>query len=232
VTSKGSTLLTELLNLTFRRRRNPSRTSHTTESLPEVPRVHLEGVGSEPLQDHPELRHLVAGWAVSWDLPGLEKRLDISFNTRFRTSLGRCIASEGRIRLASFLVTGPTELLHEALCHEAAHAAVHELHAGRRRPHGPEWRSLMRAAAFEPRARIPADLLPDLPSHRVPRGFRWEYRCPVCDASRLARRRVDGWRCTACRAAGLEGTLSAMRVDAPPRRESARATPSSTSHVV
>lgn len=202
------------------RLRNPFSSFPSPATPAKNSRVHLNGVGPEPLQELPELRRLVAGWAETWGLPGIEQRLDITFDTRFRTSLGRCVPSERRIRLASFLLTGPTALLHEALCHEAAHAAAYELHGNGRRPHGHEWRALMRAADFEPRARIPADLLPDLPPHRVQRGARWEYRCPVCDASRLARRRVSGWHCTACRAAGMDGALVVTRANLSRRADS------------
>ena len=160
-------------------------------------------------------RRLLAQWAQTWALTGLEGRLQITFSRRFRTSLGRCAPASGEIRLAEFLLAGPPAVLREVLCHEAAHAAVHELHGAVRRPHGVEWRALMRAAGFEPRARLPANLLPDLVPQRRRTARLQEHRCPVCHAARLARRRVPQWRCTACRAAGLEGELVVARVSGP-----------------
>lgn len=158
-------------------------------------------------QDQSGLRRLLAQWAETWNLAGLDQRLEITFSPRFRTSLGRCSPGTGEVRLATFLLTGPPAVLCEALCHEAAHAAVHELHGRGPKPHGPEWRALMQAAGFEPRARLPASLLPDVSPNWGRPGKRWEHRCPVCHAFRVARRRVPQWRCAACRAAGLEGGL-------------------------
>ena len=158
---------------------------------------------------------MLAPWAAAWDLPGLELRVEIAFSARFRSSLGRCAPATGEIRLAAFLQEGPSALLREALCHEAAHAAAYELHGRGPRPHGPEWQALMRAAGFEPRARIPAELLPDVPGRRAGPARVWKHRCPVCQAMRLAGRRVPQWRCAACRASGLEGDLIVTRVSGP-----------------
>lgn len=158
-------------------------------------------------QDVSGLRHLVESWARTWGLPGFERKLRISFSPRFRRSLGRCNPATREIRLAAFLLTAPPAVLSEALCHEAAHAAVHALNGTEVRPHGAEWRALMQAAGFEPRVKLPAHLLPDVPPRQRRPGKLWNHRCPVCHASRVARCRVPRWRCAACRAAGLEGAL-------------------------
>lgn len=150
----------------------------------------------------------MAPWAEAWSVAGLEHRLNITFSSRFRTSLGRCAPRAGEIRLAAFLLTGPPAVLREALCHEVAHAAVYELHGIGVKPHGAEWRTLMMTAGFEPRARLPESLVPDVLPHRGQPKRLWEHRCPVCHASRMARRRVPRWRCAACRAAGLAGRLT------------------------
>ncbi len=167
------------------------------------------------------LNSQLAGWSVLWGLPGFEKRLELTFSRRFRISLGRCASAVGEIRLAAFLREGPAELLTEALCHEAAHAAVHALHGRGPKPHGREWKELMRVAGFEPRARIPAILLegvaPALQTERA-RGV-WVHRCPVCHASRTARTRVSRWRCSNCRKNGLDGRLIVTRVDGPASAE-------------
>lgn len=157
------------------------------------------------------VEHEIARWVDLWGLPGLGQRLRVVFSSRFRTSLGRCFPSTGEVRLASFLLEGPDDLLREALCHEVAHAAVYEKFRRRVKPHGEEWRALMRAAGYQPRVRIPADEL-------VRRGCRsrnvslWEHRCPVCQTRRLARTRVSRWRCAACRHVGLEGQLEVVQL--------------------
>lgn len=158
-----------------------------------------------------EWKSLLAGWAHTWGLPDLERRITIRVSSRLRTSLGRCVPARGEVRIASFLVDAPRSLLGEVLCHETAHAAVHLRHGGNRRPHGPEWRALMRAAGFEPRVQLPRDALATLPKHAQRARRLWEHRCPVCHAAQFAGRPVRQWRCAPCRAAGLDGELVISR---------------------
>lgn len=170
---------------------------------------------ADPVEQHSqELRRCVAGWASLWNLPGLEDRVTVTFSTRFRTSLGRCAPTSGEIRLAAFLQNGADELLTEALCHEVAHAAAHELHGHRLKPHGPEWRALMETAGFEARARIPAALLQGVTPPDARQRALWEHRCPVCHATRLARTAVRRWRCASCTEAGLSGQLIVTKLEA------------------
>jgi SprT protein len=154
-------------------------------------------------------------WGARWSLVGLEERIRISFSSRLRTSLGRCVPVRGEIRVASFLLTGPPGILHEVLCHEAAHVAAAELHGPRVRPHGREWKALVAAAGFEPRVRIPAGEVEHLLRQVRQVGTLWEHRCPVCRTRRLAGRPVRRWRCAACTHAGLEGRLVISRAAGP-----------------
>ena len=157
---------------------------------------------------------LLADWAQLWGVPGLEERLSVQISTRLRTSLGRYSPAQGALRVASYLLDGPQSLLREVLCHEAAHAAVYELHGRTVRPHGREWQALMRKAGFVPRTRIPTAELDRLPLPARRARVLWEHRCPVCQALRVAGRPVRAWRCAACRAAGLSGELVIERVTA------------------
>lgn len=173
------------------------------------------------------LRGLIAPWAETWAVGGLEQRLRITFSGRFRSSLGRCHPRSGEIRLAAFLRTGPVEVLREVLCHEAAHAAAYELHGLRARPHGKQWRALMKAAGFEPRACLPASVAEKvLPNGGRPRKL-VEHRCPVCHATRLARRRMPAWRCASCRALGLAGLLGMRELEAEAARSALSASSAS-----
>lgn len=109
--------------------------------------------------------HLLAAvpeWAEAWGVPGLESRLSICFSTRMSRSLGRCHPERKLIRLASWLREAPHSLLAEVLCHEVAHVAVHELHGRDCRPHGTEWKGLMRKAGYQARTRIPEEQLPPM----------------------------------------------------------------------
>lgn len=162
-------------------------------------------MGADHVGDRTDLLSALANWCLLWDVPDLDSRLQIVWSSRFRRSLGRFSAGSSQVRLAAFLLEGHEILVKEVLCHEAAHAAVFELHGRTRAPHGPEWRRLMEVAGYEPRARFPEHLLPS--STRRLRGL-WEHRCPVCHAYRIARTPAGRWRCRACNEAGLPGALT------------------------
>ena len=154
------------------------------------------------------------GWEQVWGLPGLLDSVTVEFSTRMRVSLGLCRPVEGRIRLAAGLRNGNVHLLEEVLCHELAHVAVHRLFGRRAKPHGREWKSLLVAAGYEPRVRVMGDD-PRLPATFHKPRPRWEHRCPVCQARRVAGRPVRQWRCAACRNAGLPGTLVMTKLPPP-----------------
>lgn len=145
-------------------------------------------------------------WAKLWGARGL---LDVSveFSARLRSSLGRCYPEAGRILLNPALRASPREVLLETLCHELAHVAVFRNFGARARPHGEEWRALMRAAGFAPRAC--ADVGPgDGPLYARVHSLRpWLHRCPRCGAAWRARRRMGRWRCRRCFRAGDGGRL-------------------------
>lgn len=103
----------------------------------------------------------LARWGRLWGVPRLEERLTLEFSPRLKTSLGRCMPGQGKIRLAASLLEVPRNLLTEVVCHEAAHAAVFELHGRSPSPHGPEWKALMKSAGYEPRVRIHFEDLPE-----------------------------------------------------------------------
>jgi predicted SprT family Zn-dependent metalloprotease len=122
-------------------------------------------------------------------------------------SLGSYRAARAEITLAAWLLEGPPRLLEEVLCHEAAHAAVHRVHGLSASPHGSEWREFMALAGLPARARIPASELPESRRRSIRTASTWEHRCPVCQATRLARTRVARWRCRRCREEGRSGEL-------------------------
>jgi predicted SprT family Zn-dependent metalloprotease len=148
----------------------------------------------------------IARWAKLW---GVRGRLDVSvaFGARLRSSLGRCHPESGRILLNPALREAPHEVLLETLCHEVAHVVVHRRFGRRARPHGAEWRALLRAAGFAPRAC--ADVRPSDGAlyARVHSLRPWLHRCPRCGAERRARRAMLRWRCGRCRRGGHAGRL-------------------------
>lgn len=181
-----------------------------TRSVLEVDVVQAED--SERIQ---ELRKSVVRWAQLWELPQLGKKVGLRASSKFQRSLGSYRAGRAEITLAAWLIDGPSDLLEEVLCHEAAHAAVHLLHGERVRPHGPEWRSLMTHAGMPPRVRIPVSELPISRRTALAKPRVWEHRCPVCQATRVARTRVTRWRCRRCRDEGRVGELVIERVPSP-----------------
>ena len=157
------------------------------------------------------LQSWVDRWAQVWSVPELGQAVRVEFSSRMRRSLGRCYAPDGLIRLNRRLLDGPEEFLREVLCHEAAHVAVYLLHGNSRRPHGRDWAELMTLAGYEPRVRVPMELLPaSVLAGAAPKRL-YEHSCPVCGARRVARRAVRRWRCRACREAGLDGRLEIVR---------------------
>jgi predicted SprT family Zn-dependent metalloprotease len=157
-----------------------------------------------------DLTAVITRWATLWGVPGISRRIEVIFSDRLRRSLGRCVPAKGIVRLNARLQLVPA-LLVEVLCHEVAHVAAYELHGQRCRPHGREWKALMRTAGFEPSVRArPTDIAPAPrpPSHRA---LTFEHRCPVCQAVRLARRPVPQWRCAVCVRDGLDGRLLILK---------------------
>jgi len=157
------------------------------------------------------LRQLTLDWLALWEVPELGGRVQLEFNRRMTRSIGRCRPDRAEIRLAHWVLDAPRPILREVLCHELAHAACWRSHGPMVRPHGSEWKSLMRRAGFEPRVRLPNELLPESVRDHAHSRLPWEHRCPRCDARRSARRAMPHWRCARCVAAGADGRLQIMR---------------------
>lgn len=161
------------------------------------------------------LRDSIRGWARSWGMPRLAEDLSLRSSSRLRRSLGTYRSDRSEITLAAWLLDGPSELLDEVLCHEAAHAAVHLAHGQDVRPHGREWQGLMVKVGMRPRIQIPVSELPASRQSSSVGADVWEHRCPVCQATRLARTRVSRWRCRRCRDEGRSGELVIEKVPRP-----------------
>jgi len=125
----------------------------------------------------------IRDWSSLWHTPDLPSQVHITFSPRLRASLGRCSPRTGSIRLNPGLLEADPAILREVVCHEAAHVAAWLLHGRRARPHGREWKDLMRAAGYEPRARWP--------HHALPEALRRDAR-PAPRARRARRPRVSG----------------------------------------
>lgn len=163
----------------------------------------------------PASRGAIAEWASLWGVPGLERRVSVRFSARLSASLGRATPARRSVRLAAALRTGPPAFLAEVLCHELAHVAAWEIHGEGIRPHGREWKELMRQAGYRPSTRLtppPGLALPRPRPRRRRRRYLYDHRCERCGWSRLARAVVRRWRCPPCAAAGGEGKLAIWRL--------------------
>jgi predicted SprT family Zn-dependent metalloprotease len=155
-------------------------------------------------------RRYLHSLATLWNQPFVET-LPIEVNQRLSRAAGRWLPPRRVIQLSPRTLGKDVRFRREVLCHEAAHAVVSKLHGPKAKPHGPDWRELVRAAGFEPSASA-IRCATARQTTRQQSAFR--YTCPVCHFSNRAKRRMPRWRCPDCRAAGLEGALRIERVRA------------------
>lgn len=107
----------------------------------------------------------------------------VRFDLRGRAA-GQAILSRRRgdcaIRInAALLASHPREMLAETVPHEVAHVVVHRLFGRRARPHGREWKTLMRSFGLEP---APCHTLPAEPVRRL---RRFPYHCACAEPAWL-----------------------------------------------
>ena len=145
-------------------------------------------------------------WCSIWGVPALADTVSVRANARLRSSIARLVVSDRCVELGPLFFAASVNH-REVLCHELAHAAVRLKYGRRIRPHGPEWRDLVRAVGFEPRARHPGLRLLPSAEEQPQWTRRYEHRCPVCQLAWYARRPVPAWLCPTCTDAGLPGTL-------------------------
>lgn len=154
-----------------------------------------------------------------WGVGSLGRLATVKVSSRQKTGLGRCYPKRGLITLNRILFEEANrELLLEVVCHEAAHLAVHHLHKRRLKPHGCEWKALMAAAGYKPRATIPADMVSNLPLRSGGKRV-YLHRCEDCGNSFKAFRTDRRWRCRSCFGLGRAGKLRLVGVD--PRKTDA-----------
>ena len=140
----------------------------------------------------------LARWAKHWGTPDLIRRVRIAYSPRLRRSLGRVRPKSGIIKLHAGLATAPQATLLEVLCHEAAHVAVYMIHGSRAKPHGPEWRELVRVAGYEPVTRLHCPGLPVEERFVQPLPPRKRCRCPACGTDYFVRRLRSQDHCSVC----------------------------------
>jgi predicted SprT family Zn-dependent metalloprotease len=149
---------------------------------------------SRPLPAKRVLRDLAGRCLELWGETVLFSRVQVVYNPRLRTTLGRAVLDALRVELNPRLLREHPDQLLSTLAHELAHLVVHVRHR-RSAPHGREFRELMRAMDFSPRAthRLPVEHL------RRRRGkYLYLHRCGDCGYSFVATRAKRGYYCLAC----------------------------------
>ena len=150
-------------------------------------------------------RARVAELTELWDVSSAARSIVVRFSTRLTCSVGRADLVRGRVSLATCLRSEPA-LLDHALCHELAHLVAFRRVGQSERVEGPTWQALMRLAGYEPILRL---AMPPVSTSKAKaiRVRRYRHRCPTCQFTRTAARRMPAWRCADCVAAGLDGRL-------------------------
>ena len=143
----------------------------------------------------------------AWEIPDLARRVTIVYNPRLRTTLGQAILDDNRVELNVHLLRAyPDELL-PTVVHELAHLAVRMLY-GNARPHGREFKALMRAV------NMPADTTHHLDTAGLKlqqRRYVYLHRCSDCGMMFIARKPRRNCYCKAC---GPEMSWNILRAPA------------------
>ena len=161
----------------------------------------------DPLPAGAILKAIAERCGRAWEMPDLARRVTIVYNPRLRTTLGRAILDDNRVELNVHLLRAyPDELL-PAVVHELAHLAA-PMRYGKVRPHGREFKALMRAV------NVPDDATHRLDTARLKlrrRRYIYLHRCGDCGMMFLARKPRRDCYCKAC---GPEMSWTVLRAPA------------------
>lgn len=150
---------------------------------------------SAPLPTRKLLSRLAARCLSAWRAEELIPRVRIVYNPRLTTTLGRANLDDPRVELnPRLLAEHPAELI-PTLAHELAHLVVHQRHGKSTKPHGAEFRLLLRRLGLPDEAR---HHLPVRHLRRKRTRYMYLHRCSVCGQSFLARSVRRNYYCLAC----------------------------------
>lgn len=167
---------------------------------------------SHQLQIPESTHHFLASLGILWGIKTLEDHLTLKISGRMINSLGNCRLEAATISLNRTLLDPRNEeVFREVLCHEAAHAAVFLLYGKGCRPHGPEWKALMKTAHYTPRVKIPDREIHGRLSTGKRGRYRYTHRCLNCGKIFRSRRTDRRWRCKTCLNLGLDGFLELVK---------------------
>ena len=149
-----------------------------------------------------------------WGADIMSSTLTLRISSRMISSLGSYRPDKDTISLNRTLMDQRnSSILKEILCHEAAHAAVLSIHGNGCKPHGREWKELMKTAQYVPRARIPGNQIHSRPGAGKSVRYRYTHMCLDCGRIFRSWRTDRRWRCKSCMNLGLDGFLKMVKRD-------------------
>ena len=161
----------------------------------------------------PDITAEIHTWSRAWGDESLASRVRIRYSVRMFRTIGRCAPTRCLVTLAEGVKAMPRATQLEVMCHELAHIAAYEGHGRNIRPHGREWKDLMRRAGYPPRVRFEDEAMIAVLESHARRPRRYLHRCPRCRASRVTSRRMTRWRCGPCYELGFDGRIDIYRLD-------------------
>jgi len=158
-----------------------------------------------------QLDDIVTCCGALWKCSGELADVQISYNPRLRTTLGRAMLDERRVELnPRLLCAHPGEIV-PTLVHELAHLVVHA-RCGRGKPHGRRWAALMHAAGLTPSRTHNLPAAKKL--RRTRRRFIYVHRCVECGMTFPAGKPRHDLYCGTC---GPDTPWTILRVVDTPR---------------
>lgn len=132
--------------------------------------------------------------------------LTIEWSARLRRNLAITYPKRSLIRVNEDLsILKNRKLLPEVLVHELAHLAAYLESGLDSPPHGDIWKKHVKQAGYQPRIALALEVTSSKESNKS--AVVYIHTCPVCQCTRLAKRRMNRWKCVRCREDGLTGQL-------------------------
>jgi predicted SprT family Zn-dependent metalloprotease len=143
-----------------------------------------------------ELQQRAAALFAQWRV--LDTAVEIVWNGRLSTTVGRAFVRSGRIELNPKLLAEACDQVEVVLIHEAAHVAAFRLFGEHIPAHGRHWRSLMRIAGQQPEIthKLPVEHLRRKKPKRKRRSL-YLRMCGSC-GERVVLEQVRYGRCGGC----------------------------------
>ncbi len=147
-----------------------------------------------PLPARDSLRQLTDRIGLSWGIKNLHRKVQVVYNLKLSTTLGRAILNSGVVELNPRLLNKhPNEMI-PTLVHELAHIVVYR-RFGRAAPHGKHFKALMGALNLSPKS---MHSLPVGHLRRKRKKYLYLHCCSECKYRFVARSYRRNYYCVAC----------------------------------